>query len=110
MIIRTNISKLFISSYHECTIGDVNKEYRDLHNEKSPESWKDLFFFEMFKTGKIHVVPAVSVCISFDHKKGELFTCPIGEFKHTGESNDLITEILQGRRQFPVVSSNATLY
>jgi len=105
-----NLKSLFEDKHRGSSIEGVDEEYSKLYNEKSPESWKDLFYFEMFKTGKIHVVPAASVCLSVDHKKGEVFTCPIGEFKYTGNSCDLITEIMKGRRIFPVTSMDVALY
>ena len=105
-----NLKSLVGNNHQESTIDGVDEEYRKLYSEKSPESWKDLFYFEMFKTGKIHVVPAASVCLSVDHKKGEVFICPIGEFKYTGTSNDLISEIMEGRRIFPVTTMEVALY
>jgi len=105
-----NLKSLVGDEYRESTIEGVEREYKKLHTEKSPESWKDLFYFEMFKTGKIHVVPASAVCLSVDNKKGEVFTCPIGEFKYTGTSCDLIVEIMGGRRIFPVTSIDVALY
>lgn len=105
-----NLKSLVGNNHQGSTIDGVDVEYRKLYSEKSPESWKDLFYFEMFKTGKIHVVPAASVCLSVDHKKGEVFTCPIGEFKYTGKSCDLIKEIMEGRRIFPVTSMEVALY
>lgn len=96
--------------YTESSIEGADEAYRKLHSEKTPDSWKEVFYFEMFKTGKIHVVPAAAVCISVDHTKGEVFTCPIGEFKYTGTSGDVISEIIQGRRIFPVVSMEVALY
>ena len=105
-----NLKNLVGDEHRESKIEGVEEEYLKLHNEKSPDSWKELFYFEMFKTGKIHVVPAAAVCISVDCKKGEVFTCPIGEFKYTGSSSDLITEIMQGRRIFPVTSMEVSLY
>ena len=94
----------------ESGVEGADEEYRKLHSAKTPESWKDLIYFEMFKTGKMHVVPAASVCVSVDYKKGEVFTCPIGEFKYTGSSSDLIKEIIEGRRIFPVTSVEVALY
>jgi len=105
-----NLKSILEERHHDSSIDGVDDEFKKLHTEKTPESWKDLFFFEMFKTGKVHVVPASAVCISVDPKKGELFTCPIGEFKYTGTSCDLIAEIMKGRRIFPVLSIDRAMY
>jgi len=90
-----------ISKPQKSPYADLPQEFKELHSENTPESWKDVFFLDLVSTGKLHIIPASQVILSKGSKEEQLLSCSIGTFKYL-DQGELFQEILKGKRTFKV--------